>query len=113
MAIVKFNAVEEFCAEIENDAQEIDRRIVRTTDVSRISSMTPNIRHILAVASYSVGEQVVRLECYCGDVWGINQEMDKKVFEKAEQIHQTVASTCEALELQNRAGVLEERTQEV
>ena len=108
MATTKFNVVEEFCAEIENDAPEIDRGIVRITDMSRGSTVSPNIRHIFAMATYSVAGQVVRLECYCGDVWGINQETDKKVYEKAEKIRQTVAMTCENLGLQRRAGILEE-----
>lgn len=112
MSVVKFNDVEEFCAEIENDAPEIDRGIVRSTDMSRMSSVTPNIRHIFAMASYSVNGQIVILECYCGDVWGVKQDEDNKVYEKSEKIRQIVTKTCETLGLHKRAGILEERTQE-
>ena len=53
MATTKFNVVEEFCTEIENDAPEIDRGIVRITDMYRGSTVSPDIRHIFAMASYT------------------------------------------------------------
>ena len=107
MAITKFNVVEEFCTEIEKDAPEIDRAIVRITGMSRISSISPNIRHIFAIASYSVYGEVVILECYCGDVWGINSETDQKVYAREEEIRKAVAKTCDNLGLEQRAGILE------
>lgn len=79
MATVKFNDIEEFCAEMEKDASDIERRIVRTTTMTRTSSLSPNIRHIIALATYSVDGQVIRLESYCGDLWGVNQDQDKQV----------------------------------
>ena len=107
MAVTRFNVVEEFCTEIENDAPQIDRGIVRITGMSRLSSVSPNIRHIFAVASYSVHGQIVILECYCGDVWGVNKELDQKVYAQEDEVRRAVARTCDALGLQQRAGILE------
>lgn len=108
MPRVKFNAVEEFCAEMERDKSDIDRRIVRLTHLFQDSRLSPNIQHVLAVATYSVKGQVVRLERYCGDVWRINDEADKKVLDRAEAVHKAIKEACQRLELKVRAGILEE-----
>ncbi|MFA5186752.1 MAG: hypothetical protein WC551_09770 [Patescibacteria group bacterium] len=107
MPLTKFNVVEEFCTEIENDAPEIDRGIVRITGLDRRSSSFANTHSIFAVASYSVKGEIVILESYCGEVWGINKEMDQKVFAREKDIRDAVARTCDALGLKKRAGILE------
>lgn len=109
MPLTKFNVVEEFCAEIENDAPEIDRGIVRITGVDRRSSSFANTHSIYAVASYSVNGQIVILESYCGEVWGINKETDQKVYAREKEIRDAVAGTCDALGLKKRAGILEKQ----
>lgn len=107
MTTVKFNVVREFCAEVEKDVAEIDRGIVRITGMSRGSSLSPNIRHIFAMASYSVKGQVVILESYCGDVWGINEKEDQKVYSKEKEVCQAVEEICQKLGLKQRGGILE------
>jgi len=106
MPLAKFNVVEEFCAEMENDAPEIDRGIVRITGVTR-SSLSSPISSIYAVASYSIHGEIIILERYCGEIWGINKEEDQKVYAREESIRDAVVRTCSALGLKIRAGILE------
>jgi len=106
--IVKFNMEGEFAEELEKDAALVERRIVRLTNLFRTSSISPNIRDVLVLATYSVQGQVVRLERYCGDVWGINDQEDNKVLERAAKAQEMVKEACERLGLELRAGSLED-----
>lgn len=106
--IVKFNSTEEFCEELRKDAFKVDRGIVRVTNLFRVSGLSPSIRHLIVVATYSAEGQVVKLERYCGDIWGINKEADDKVLSKAQAFHDFIISTCQELCLELRAGTLEE-----
>lgn len=108
---VKFNQVEEFCAELEKDAEGgvIDRRIVRCSSLWEASKLSLNIHHVSFLATYSVREEVIELRRYCGDIWRINQENDKKVLDKAEQIGKIIEEVCRRHKLEVRAGYIEEK----
>lgn len=110
MPIVKFNNVDEFCEELEKDAAAVavDRNIVRLTNLFTISSPLPNVRHVKVLANYSVQGQIVRLEHYCGDLWGMNNDQDNKVLERAGNAQMTVKAACDRLFLELRAGALED-----
>jgi hypothetical protein len=62
------------------------------------------------LATYAVrnGESrivdVVRLEKFCGELWGINEEEDQKVWERAEEISKKIEGICTASGLELRAG---------
>lgn len=110
MPIVKFNSVDEFCEELEKDAVavEVDRNIVRLTNLFTLHSALPNVRHVKVLANYSVQGQIVRLEHYCGDLWGMKVEQDNEVLERAGNAQMTVKAACDRLFLELRAGSLEE-----
>ena len=57
---------------MEKDATEVDRGIIRVINLFETSRLSPNIRHVTVVSTFSMKGQVVRLERYCGDVWQIN-----------------------------------------
>lgn len=105
---VKFNQVEEFCAELEKDAPLVDRRIVRCSNLWEVSKLSVNIHHLTFLATYSVEGEIVELRRYCGDIWRINQDADKKVLDKAEQVGKTIEEVCQRLKLEVRAGYIEE-----
>jgi hypothetical protein len=107
---VKFSYTSEFCAELEKDAPSVDRQIVRCTNLYEASRLSPNIRHVSFFATYSVGGERVELSRYCGDTWGINEEMDRKVHDSAANHLRTVKEICKRLGLEVRAGLLEEAT---
>jgi hypothetical protein len=110
VTIVKFNAVEEWSEELGKDAP--DRGIVRLTYLYKPSRISPNIRHVLLVATHTVtrpgGEphQVVRFERYIGDLWGM-KETDDKVMERGEEIKAKIESVCRILQVDVRAGIFE------
>jgi len=108
--IVKFTSPEEFCQEIEKDAnaKAIGRGIVRCTIRHATSRLSPMILHVDAIATYSVGGQIIKLDHYCGDIWQLNTDDDKKVFDKAKACLSSVEEKCKALDLQVRSGILEE-----
>jgi len=107
MLKVKFNMVKEFCEEILNDKDNIDRKIVRVTKSFTPSRMSPNIHIVSLLAGYSVSNQLVYLNRYCGEIWGINTESDKKIADKAEVGIDEITSVCLEAGLEIRAGLLE------
>jgi len=110
MQIVKFNQVDEFCEELEREQNNIDRGIVRVTNSWQQSKLSSNISHVSVIATCSIKGQIVRLDRYCGDHWGLKSETDEKTMQKAEQAQEEIKVCCVRLNLDMRAGVLEEST---
>jgi len=105
---VRFNQVEEFCTELEKDAPYIDRGIVRCSNLFEVANISSNIHRVSFIATYSVGGGIVELRHYCGNTWRPNQEADNKVLDKAKQISKTIEEVCQRLNLEVRAGCIEE-----
>lgn len=110
MEQVKFNSVDEFCEELGKGDYVIDG-LVRVTALARNTNTLP-IRHLFEVATYVRGSsdnrQIVRLEEFCGQVWGLG-EQDAKAYNRATEIAAKVRDACHAHkpELEIRAGVIE------
>lgn len=107
--VVKFNNVDEFIQELELSPP--DHGIVRATYIFTPSSISPNIRHVQVVATCFItregdAEQIVRLEKYAGDLWGMG-DVDERVMEKAEEAKSSLESKCRHLNLDVRGGMLE------
>ncbi len=105
---VLFNQPKEFCEELEKDAPQIDRGIVRTTLRYQVSKMSPNVHHVFALATYSISGQVVEMEKYCGDLWSLDQQQDDKVRTKAADSLKAVEETAKRCNCEIRSGRLEE-----
>ncbi len=104
--IVKYNSVNEFCEEMKKDTLLIDRGIFRVTKLYTASRASPNIDHLSVVSTYSVECQIVKLEYYCGDIWGI-QEQDEKRYKAAEEAISIISNTAAGLEgIEIRCGIL-------
>jgi hypothetical protein len=106
MATVRFNIPDEFLAELEKDQPLVHRGIVRITHLYRDSKLSPVIRHLSVVATTRIGDDVVRCECYCGDLWQM-EDNDRKVTAKAAYIRRELEEGCARLALQVRAGIVE------
>ena len=105
---VKFNSPEEFCHEMEKDKAKIDREIVRTTSKYVVSKMSPHIHHVFALATYSVNGQIVEMEKYCGDTWGVNKDSDREVLDKSTETLAAIEETAGHCGCEVRSGILEE-----
>jgi len=103
---VLFNSPEEFLEELSKDKDEIYRKIVRITYLSRPSKVSPNISHLSVVATARVAGETYRLERYCGDIWRI-EEQDRSVQEKAKAAFYELRVGCHKLGLEVRAGTYE------
>ncbi|SRR5712692_4178942 len=106
MATVRFNVPDEFLAELETDQPLVQRGIVRITHLYRDSKLRPVIRHLSVVATTRIGDDVVCCECYCGDLWQM-EDNDRKVTARAAQIRQELEEGCARLGLHVRAGIVE------
>ena len=106
MATVRFTIPDEFLAELEKDQPLVHRGIVRITHLYRDSKLSPVIRHRSVVATPRIGDDVVRCECYCGDLWQM-EDNDKKVTAKAAHIRRELEEGCARLALHVRAGIVE------
>ncbi len=58
------------------------------------------------VATTRIGDDVVRCEYYCGDLWQMGDN-DKRVTAKAAHIRRELEEGCARLALQVRAGIVE------
>lgn len=110
LPVVKFSDVDEFCRELAKDTP--DRHIVRVTSRLKTASFSPNVRHVLVVATCAVTRpgdehaEIVRLEEYVGDVWGIGQA-DEITLEKAEEAKTRLESKCRQMDMDVRGGMVE------
>lgn len=106
MATVRFTIPDEFLAELEKDQRLVQRGIVRITHLYRDSTFSPIIRHLSVVATTRIGDDVVRCECDCGDLWQM-ADNDKKVTARAAQLRRELEEGCARLALHVRAGIVE------
>lgn len=114
--LVRFNQVEEFCDELRKEQGNIERRIVRVTKLYTQSKMAASIKHVQVISTFLVcafpsalpaaGPNIVRLERYCGDIWGIKNQ-DQPVLERAEAAIKKIEQVCQELGLEVRPGVIE------
>lgn len=103
--MVKFNDPDEFLEELDSDMGKVERNIIRLTHLLRPSKLSPNINHLQVIATVKVMGEVLRLECYCGDTWGMEGQ-DKTVLDKADAILKKIKEYC-AGRLDVRSGVFE------
>jgi hypothetical protein len=101
--MIVFHAVEEFLKELKMDAEVVERKIVRLTNLYQQSQMTPVIRHLFVVATYKAAGEIVQFKQYVGDLW--NMESDKKVIEKGIDLQKQVEEACKRYGLEVRAGM--------
>jgi len=107
MAIVRFNVYDEFLAELTKDIELVDRRIVRITNLYQGSTVSPSLKHLSVVATAKVGVDIVRLDVYCGDVWGLNTQHNDVTRKKAQDIQHRITQAGAQLGFEIRAGILE------
>lgn len=106
--IVKFNSVEEFLEELEKEKDNIKRRIVRLTNSSAMSAISPSIHHFSVVATFTCTDgMLVRLDRFCGDTWRIERQ-DKPVIVLSNKISKQITEKCQELGLEVRSGLIEE-----
>jgi hypothetical protein len=109
MALIRFNDVGEFLAELSRDRGLVEHGIVRLTNRATYSNAYP-IRHLSVVATCIMVrpgvDHMVRLETFVGQLWGFEKE-DKEAYGSARAIHDQVEQRCSELGLEVRAGVLE------
>jgi len=107
MAIVRFNVYDEFLAELTKDIELVDRRIVRITNLCQGSTVSSSLKHLSVVATAKVGVDIVRLDVYCGDVWGLNTQHNDVTRKKAQDIQHRITQAGAQLGFEIRAGILE------
>ena len=108
MGTVRFSDPREFVEELGIDAVKVDRGLVRLTGLYQPTAFSPNVTNYSILATARVGKDILRLEHYCGQLWNINTESDEKVRKKGENTKEFLELACKGLELDIRAGVLEE-----
>jgi hypothetical protein len=105
MAIVQFNSVQELLAELTADLAQLDRRLVRVTNLYQQSPQTPIIQCVSVVATARVAADILRLDVFCGDVWSADTPHNTPVWKKVEAIQHHLRASCEQLGIEVRAGL--------
>ena len=106
---VIFSSVEEFLDEINIDRDKIDRSIVRCTQRFVSSSSLPQLKNLSVVATYRVGDQIVKLESPCGTTCMIKTE-DDPVFKRGIDLIDRLKVGVTTLGLTMRAGIITDST---
>ncbi len=118
--IIKFNDPGEFLDELKkeyptsfsetkNMAPVIHNPILRLTKLHRASSVSPNIHLIVALATIKSrdGQDIIRLERYMGDDWGLGKQSPPNTLEATEKLLKELEQGARELGLEVRAGMLE------
>jgi len=104
---VRFNAVEEFLAEIEKDAGQVERMIVRLTKTFR--SLPIGMTEVAVVATAIVAGRLVRLKRPMGSVFSIGAptSIDRSLLERADSIAKDIEQRVLIIGLDVRDGTYE------
>lgn len=105
MPIVQFNNVEEFLTELNTDLAQLDRKLVRVTNLYQQSRQTPIIQYVSVVATARVAADILRLDVYCGEVWNVDTQHNAPVLKKVEAVQQHLRASCVQLGIEVRAGL--------
>lgn len=105
MSEVIFNHPDEFIEELGRDEGRTDDGIVRVTGVRRMTRLHP-LAHYALVATFLRRGQVVRLDCYCGDLCPHMDEENAKTVAKSKEQGDKVHAAAERLGLDVRSGIL-------
>lgn len=109
MMKILFNNDIEFLDEVRKDKEAIERKVVRRTTLRKPSKETPDIFGLSVVATYRRGDEVVKLQKFCGNHSGrLDTRGNKKTKDKIKQTYEMLDREIEALGLQVRAGSYEE-----
>lgn len=105
---IAFNVPQEFVEELRRDAPAIHRAVVRVTGRRRAAGRIAPVELLDLMASYRRGDEVVRLEYHCGQLWGEGFEhIDKTTYSRAEDARDLIveaAKTADSM-LEVRGGV--------
>lgn len=74
------------------------------------SSLSPNIKHVVVVATVvRPGDviQIIELRRFCGELWGIDSRSDDSTRDNIAKIHTQLKKAAETLGLRTAAGVYE------
>lgn len=110
MATVKFTSAQEFIDELGKEFGEVPTSpytILRLTNLfSPIPRLAP-IKTLTFVATIKVGNDIIRLDRYCGDIWNM-ERTDKDAYERAGATRNQVEEAAKKLGIEVRAGIWEE-----
>ena len=104
--LVKFNNAEEFTEELERES--LAKPVVRLTYLRKANEKIAPLTTLFVVGTAKAADgDIIRLEHYCGALWGIGQE-DEKTQRHAEDVYRFIENHCRDLHLEVRAGIFEE-----
>ncbi len=105
MPVIRFNYPDEYIEELKKES--LEKPIVRLTNLQRPIEKVAPLRSlsVVSTAKAATGD-IIRLEHYCGQLWGLGKE-DKRIWERAEAIHEEIKKACQDLDLEVRAGIYE------
>jgi len=112
--LVKFNDLDEFLAEMEKDKSEIARGIVRVTTL-REKSKSPSFPFFFysVIATYRRGDEIVRLDRFCGNYWPkVESKSNKETEENIQGIYEALDRKIKERGLEMRAGVYSVNSEE-
>lgn len=101
--IVKFNSTEEYIDELRKNASSIKNNILRITKRAQFTSIS---RRLFITATYIIGDEIIRLDRYVGDLVG-EKQADNALYRQADAIMNSIEKTAKELKIDSRAGLYE------
>ncbi|MBA7520395.1 hypothetical protein ES705_12491 [subsurface metagenome] len=106
MTIIRFSFQDEYINELKK--AKLEQPIVRLTNLKRPNEKIAPLHSLCVVSTAKAANgDIIKLERYCGQLWGIERD-DEKVWKQAASVHSDIQEACLALKLEVRAGILEE-----
>jgi len=104
--LIKFNAADDFVEELKKEP--LAKPMVRLTYLRKANEKIAPLASLYVVATAKAADgDIIRLDHYCGALWGIGQE-DEKTHRHAEAVNIYIKDHCKDLHLEVRAGIFEE-----
>jgi len=104
--IIKFNGADEFVAELKKEP--LAKPLVRLTYLRRANEKVAPLTSLFIIGTAKTADgDIIKLEHYCGPLWGVGQE-DEKAKKHGEDTYHYIEEACAKLNLEVRAGIYEE-----
>ena len=106
MACIRLTDLNLFIRELKKDFAHVDRRMVRMVERSDGWSATPGLRYRRLIVTARVGQDILRVESYCGVTCGIRAH-DQRVRKTLARQRRSLQEACAALGIEVRSGTIE------
>lgn len=103
MIKVKFSNVEEFVQDLATYNQGVSKNIRCTTQYR--PGLIPQMKLVSVIAACRVGDELIELEQFCGEIVGDDQQVSERAKLKQGDIYQKIEEFASVHDMEVRGGI--------